>query len=490
MYRKKYSFVTGLLLAVLCLTACKAQKPSSQGTTPTGNVNPTDTVTMEATGTPTPTATVTPTPKAAPTFAQTTPIPTLPAFDDSTPHIVWALHFSGSASEEVQAEIQDFLNGKGIDCRIDFIKDANVLCGTEFGKWIDAQQEANRAPDIVNSNAWETTTLTFEFVEQKLSPLNDLLETEVGKELYDAYSEWEWKKIEVNGNIYTMPWRRETIDNGRFLYVNNQYLDTFQKLYDGTYESLRSAMQSVSDEELILASEYLGDEFFAFKGYQVLWEMDCLYEDNDTPVEVVDLTDEPGIEEFVRTIYHDYRDGVLKPFVKPEEVTDDVFAYFTKGKIDGIEGFTEVVVLPDLCLCSTGMAYGILNSSTRKELAFQVLAACYSDPRIASLLYLGYEDVELWNERDAYKRTCETSSITGYVPYYTEEEWELLHAYNLEVGNLFSKMYNESGMSYYINKNYETYLDSYFSRPRDHSEILNPVKQKIAKWYESKKEQK
>lgn len=411
-----------------------------------------------------------------------------PDADDN--HIVWELHFSSPVYEEAQAEIRSFLAEKGIDCHIDFVSDGFHLCGSEYAEWINKQQDANQSPDIINSNAFENTTLAYRFVEQEFYPLNDFLETDAGKQLYDAYADVEWKRIAVNGNIYTMPWRRELIDSGIYIYVNNAYLDSFHETYNGTYASLREALFTVSDKKLVLASYGLDTCFWAFDDYYTLFGLNYHCEPDGKMGRIEDPSQQAGAKEYLQMIYNDYKDGVLKPFVSPEEMADNIYAYFSNKKLSGLDGFTEVVVQPDMFHTSKGMSYGILSSSKHKKLAFEVLAACYSDPRIASLLWWGYSDEEEWKERDQWMRTCKPSAITGFIPYYSEDEWNAIHKVSSSIGNLFSYMYNTgNGNAYRISSDYETYLDRYFSTSHDYSEVINLANQRLEEWYSNKLQQ-
>lgn len=456
-----------LLLCICFVTACNEKKTGEEKATPTNEVSSTLIPTL---------------PDTTPTISPTSFVP-----DSNDNHLVWALHFSESIDEDAQAEIRSFLAEQGIDCQIDFIRDGYYLGGREYAEWIDSQQNAGNSPDIVNTNAWENQTSAGEFLEREMYPLNEFLETESGKVLYAAYADVEWKRIALKGQVYSIPWRRQELNGrGTYIYVKNAYMDAFQEKYSGTYESLREVLLSLSDKELILASYGLGIDFFAFENYYTLFSLDYHYGDDGSLGKFVDASRIDGTEEKLRMIYGDYREGVLKPFVAPEEIPDNAFAYLSDRKLFGMDGYTEVVVQPDSFFFSPGMSYGILASSQHKKLACEVLAACYSNPRIASLLYFGYSDEEVWQEKDQWFRSCKPSTITGFFPFYSEEELNQVGKVGSVIGRLFISMYkkNNDGTCR-INPDYEAFLDTYFSTPHDYSEVLIMANHKLEEWYNS-----
>ena len=74
--------------------------------------------------------------------------------DDSRPRIVWAVNFHAYISEDVQVQIQNFLDEKGIDCKIEFTP-LIMEGGAAYEKWLNGQKEAGTTPDILTGCLWE-----------------------------------------------------------------------------------------------------------------------------------------------------------------------------------------------------------------------------------------------------------------------------------------------------------------------------------------------
>ena len=74
--------------------------------------------------------------------------------DDSTPHVVWAVHFTANISKENQAKVQAFLKEKGIDCLVYLVSVPNRV-GDDYAQWLDERKTENQAPDILSSCVWQ-----------------------------------------------------------------------------------------------------------------------------------------------------------------------------------------------------------------------------------------------------------------------------------------------------------------------------------------------
>ncbi|MBR6365871.1 MAG: hypothetical protein IKS10_07235 [Lachnospiraceae bacterium] len=96
-------------------------------------------------------------------------------------------------------------------------------------------------------------------------------------------------------------------------------------------------------------------------------------------------------------IHRDMQKGILAKIEDEKDINEHTFAYIRVGKGPEIEGYTERIIKRDSFVTMTACSYGVLRDAPQKDLAVQVLAECYSDPRIASLLTWGYEDADKWD---------------------------------------------------------------------------------------------
>lgn len=471
------------VLLILCLTACNTNGNASQMVSPIAET-PTEIPTKEITPTPTSKPTPTPTPTLAP--IRVTPT----VYDDSRPYIVWALHFSGSVYDEAQAEIQKFLDEKGIDCRIYFIRDAYYEISDEYARWIDGAQAGNVEVDIVTTNGWNYTGQAYAFAERELYPLNDFLESEEGSELWNAYSEVEWMEASINGKNYTMPQRRDMTSDGIYLYVKEEYKSIFDTVYDESYDSLQKFCSMIPEENQIVCTGLMS-YLYAFLGYS-----DVLYAPyNVNEGKFLNVLEQDGIREYGERLYSDYVKGKLRIYniyndsdveLPPDNAA--VYIYRTTGqRTDEIPGYVKVELMPDVHV-GMGISYGILETSTHKELALQVMAACYSDPEIASLLWWGEKNPEKWLERTAALREEQPSAVSGFFPYIEDWEWLALEEYNTVWLSVVSNILVQSsdGASFRINANYLEYLDELYSKQYDYGELVDEMNRQMEEWREAK----
>ena len=402
--------------------------------------------------------------------------------EDQPNHIVWAVSGFAYISEETQAEIQRLIEEKGIDCTIEFTS-AEHYGGEEYVAWLNGEKEKNSAPDILTGCFWKTGTIEgASFLKKEFYPLNEFLQTENGSQLYDAYAKLEWKRTEVDGKIYIIPNRprSERKDSGVYLYVNTQYESYFDS-FDGTYDSLRKVYDEVHDDNLIIAMGSAGTitTLAMMGGYREIY--DASY--HEPSQKYIDLTRDTHTKEFLMTWYTDLQEGLLVSEVEPEDLPENALAYIHYGKLDSLNGYSEYVVLPDLYETLAGGSYGVLKDSTHKDLAIQVLAACYSDPRIASLLTWRESDEEEWQEKTAYLKTCQASSFTGFVPALSKEQIALLDSYNDAVDSLVRSIYDTRGNKPVLNPDYVESLEQFFSRQRDYGDVFDVLNQQLDLWY-------
>ena len=414
--------------------------------------------------------------------------------DDSRPCIVWAVSIHASIPEDIQVQIQNFLDEKGIDCRVKFTP-LIMEGGSAYEKWLNGQKGAGTTPDILTGCFWEHGVVDLAaFVKKELLPLNSYLESEAGKELYDAYAEVEWNRTRVDGVIYSIPVRHRSYQNtqGRiYLCVKDEYKSFFDAGFDGTYVSLRKVRETIPGSPKIAVESFFDISFASsFFQTQTIFYAPYCWDRN----EIVDLTRKKDYKELLLDIYSDYQSGVLVDVESIEQVDGSVCAYIGfsgsgGGYYDIPKGYSEYVLAPELYLSSPGAgSYGISAFSEKKDLAFRVLSACYSDPKIASLIFWRTADEDRWNERTRFLKTCEPSPLNNFIPDITQEEFLLLKSYDNDLNVLGSKFYLQQGGNnvHILNPDFPNAVEQFFSSSRDRGEILEKVNEQLQDWIDKK----
>ena len=405
--------------------------------------------------------------------------------DDSLPHIVWVL-----TNEDTRKRIKQFISQKGIPCHIDFIS-APSIRGEDYKEWLSEQKNENNAPDILpagygkNGEAGPVT-----FVEEEFLPLDSYWDTEEGRILRESYGEVEWAQAAVNGCIYNTPIRSfssDTMsfvkDTGSYIYLNNRYKEYFEGLSDVSYYSLKKSLEQISDLKPVIAIGTLDENvLLAFLGgYNPFY---VGYYDPHTK-RVSSLMEEEELKEYLTDFYQDIKNGVLM-YVDHENAdiySEHVLAYLPLHREDPPEGFTEVLLAPNLFCTYISPGYGILAGSENADLAFQVLSACYSDPAMASLLASGYENAESWMEVTEYLNTMETSELTGFIPRLSDEQKQTVSAYVNDIYDLMLRMFQDQGEERTLNPNYLSYVERFFANPHDYGDVFDELNAQLDEWF-------
>ena len=408
--------------------------------------------------------------------------------DASVPHIVWVIDSVGQGIPQAhQQTIQDFIIEKGINCQIDFIY-LGLDDGEEYKAWLAEQRDDGKNVDIFSPCSWEYGIMkAVPFTEEEFYPMNDFLESEEGKKLWESFSEIEWRLQSVNGINYAVPNRQGLKDYGIYLYFNDLYLEYCEEGFDGTYDTLKRVYDRIQGPKpTIYTRGYTDSQLMAFFGG---YENGFLLTYDYHTQKVCDLINRQELKKFLHDIYMDYKSGVLVDCYdagEPDDYSESTLAFLTYERIEPPKGFSVYTLKPDLMVTQSLGTYGILSSSKQKTLAFQVLATCYSDPKIASLIQWKTTDTESWIEYKKYMDLLETSALTGFVPRLPEEEMPAYKQYYEELLRLCIEMYVTTNKGVSLNPNYLNYLDRFFARPRDYGDLFDTINAQLEEWFSTK----
>lgn len=403
--------------------------------------------------------------------------------ESSKPTLTWAYIDLVPINDTAKELIAQVLEKKGIECNIEYVS-TSILDVKGYPSWVKDQRETGHVPDILHTSFWYHGVYDFaDFAQDELLPLNDYLESDEGKELREAYSEAEWRRASFGETIYTTPFR----SGGEELYyfVNNKYIKDFEADFDGTYQSLKKILEKHSESDLCIGAGNFGDEIGAvWLGYERAGTM--LYEFETG--RIVDITREPKVKEMLQLIYSDLQSGQLIINPKPELIKKEKLVYVARMAKPEMEGFTAYRMEPDTV--HTGFDYfGISKYSSQKELALQVLAAVYCDPRIASLIDFRREDPEGWlNQAEYIKNNLQESPVMGFVADLSLEQREALNDYYDTIYPLFFSMIDIAGGRSDINQLYLKLLDETFDNPKDYGDVFDAINCQMEEWLENHKE--
>ena len=371
-------------------------------------------------------------------------------------------------SETDQKEINRILKEKGIDYQIRFLiprdEEGNLIVD-EYPEWVSAFSKKGYL-DIITTSGWSYGDESqIQFYQKEMLPLNSYLETPAGSRLKEVYTDDEWKQCSIEGAVYGVPIAVQGayttfstdlyLDFGTYIAVNDSYSAYFEE-FDGTYASLRRIYKSIGDNDLriVIPSLPAINTLYGLMGYS------CL---NETPFDyaegrMADISQGDELHSLLTEISEDLKTGVLVNQDWGQEAPrEKVLAYIHMGKRLLPEGFTDYCSAPALYDLNVRAKYGISAYSNKKEQAFEVLAACFSDIDLLGLFYQGADEEqmrELLQRRREYLAMNTESEWAGiYISYgeYTEKVRE----FYMSINRMTNRMKTETGYDSNGNTIYE-----------------------------------
>jgi len=365
--------------------------------------------------------------------------------------------------EENRNEINRILYEKGLDCQIRFVK-AGDHFGTEYAQWLDYCEETIPL-DIISSSSWsQGESEVYDFLNTRMFPLNDLLETEEGKTLKEAYTANEWRECTRNRKVYTVPvavrgsfYTGYTIDTGLHISVKEDYLDFFTE-YDGTYTFLKEIYKRIGNNDLCIVINQIDETMlYGLLGYKALHYAAIPY--SEELRSVPDITETDELPSLLKNLYDDLNSGLLINPSVASEIPDNVLVFLEGNATTERTGFRDLVIQDGTYEFNCNMKFGINRTSTQKELAFQILSVCFSDPDILCLIYPGV-DRNLIDERMKKLSAIPEADTAGMILPETERILSSIMAEDTQYDMHFLRLVN----SMYVYRNPEDYS----------TRILNP----------------
>ena len=403
--------------------------------------------------------------------------------EPSKPTLIWAYIDVMPVNDRAKELIAQVLEEKGIECNIEYVT-TSILDVDSYPSWVKNQRESGQVLDILHTSFWHHGAYDFsDFAQDELLPLNDYLESDEGKEFREAYSEAEWRRASFGETIYTPPFRSG--EGELYYFVNNKYIEDFEAIFDGSYQSLKRILEKNSEFEPVIGAANVGDDIGTiWLGY----ERNGLETYENKTGRIVDITRQPKAKEMLQLIYSDIQRGELVINPNPELIKKELLVYVARRFKPEMEGYTAYRMSPNHNHSGFDF-FGISKYSSQKELALQVLAAVYCDPRIASLINFKREDPEGWVSQAEYlKNSLQISPVMGFVADLSLEQREALVDYYLTIYPLFYTMINISGGKSEINQSYLKQLDAVFDAPKNYGDLFDVINSQLDEWLKKHKE--
>lgn len=358
-------------------------------------------------------------------------------WENASHQIKWILFSEPQLTDDNKNTINRILYEKGLDVRIDFLA-KGAKSNQEYIDWVRNEV----CPDILTAGSWFSPSLGYEFLKTDFLPLNNYLYTSEGGRLREAFGSVEWKKVTLDGNIYTVPRNsnRFSYNNAVYIAINNDYSESFAS-FDGTYASLKRIRKDLNNPEVKILFDYVEyDKVFALLGYHTVYKGMLPYDPQTGK-----LLDPARVAEeekaLCNSLFEDIKSGIIVNQAYDAAIPEKSLAIVFTGIRSEIPGYTIQVLLEDNYEVNPLMSYGVYRGSEQSELALQVLTACFSDPEISSIINWGIRDGAAWNERTRLMMTEQESNLTGFRPALSGEEEKSLKPYTQGQMELFMDLY-------------------------------------------------
>lgn len=333
--------------------------------------------------------------------------------------VIWCIDDFAQVPEENVKKLNQALYQKGYDVavRFDYINEPEDSQDTDdhYQKEL-IQKIKNQETDIVNCG-WESDELPGGVVKLirmgYFLPLDQWLNTEEGKQVYQLYDEEVWKACQVDGVNFTMP--NESIYDipGTMVAINTQYIPKdLISSWDGTWEDLYRVLEKaeVPKDIMLIAGGPFWFQFMEKQSQNAYYVQDGL---------VYDIKEAKGFHPFMLDEFHSYLSFLNRCYKKgwlSKVEMGGVFRYTDQesedienlkygihintsvadAKLAGLEEEAkEKIIYEPINFCvgnHIGLGTAVCANSTKTEAALTLLKALRTEDDLANLLVWGSSD--------------------------------------------------------------------------------------------------
>lgn len=255
-------------------------------------------------------------------------------------------------------------------------------------------------------------------------PLDEYMETDIGRELYRAFPEKLWESLRINGRIYGLNGDMElALSPDCGYYVNASLAEKYG--YDITkpvleqLDILKSVRENEKDVDVF--STYLNiDSIVYFVNVKML--SSAVYWNGDTHSAELSI-DNPQYIEGLQLYDTLKSEGLLKItntsssesfFIRADSVFGAGIGYADMKPVEVDYFGNTVTAIPvfttKTAVRSTAWATGIYSKSEHKEKAFELLAKVFTDPVLNNLLVYGIEGENYTLENGVVKELANSNT--------------------------------------------------------------------------------
>lgn len=243
-----------------------------------------------------------------------------------------------------------------------------------------------------------------------LEDLSDYLASDKGSRLFDWYTEPEWKRVEVDGKKYVVPWQSNTYGSGYVAFNKAYVTEEMIKDFTGTPQELEQLLSSIEIPEGVhgILGSYSQSELAVLCD---MYSEEGVFFDLETGV-VENPFENQEFYAMLKALNTMFQSGLVKVFTgfsmedrEGQAVKDGKFvAWISYGQDETYESVKDsVITVPLAFSVPSGLSTsrGINKASSHKEEALELLTLLYTEATYGNLLAYGEEGVDYYLE-DGY----------------------------------------------------------------------------------------
>lgn len=243
-----------------------------------------------------------------------------------------------------------------------------------------------------------------------LEDLGDYLASDKGSRLFNWYTKPEWKRVEVDGKNYVVPWQSNAYGSAYIAFNKDYVTEEMVKDFTGTPQELEQLLSSIEIPAGVhgILGSYSQSELAVLCG---MHSEEGVFFDLETGV-AVNPFENQKFYNISKQINEMYQGGLIKVFggldpvsLLRQAVTNGKFvAWIGYGQNEHYESVKDSVITVPLAFSvpsALSTSRGINKTSSHKEEALELLTLLYTDATYGNLLAYGEEGVDYYLE-DGY----------------------------------------------------------------------------------------
>lgn len=338
--------------------------------------------------------------------------------------------------------------------------------------------------DICNTGYLYTTENLKNLSEMKekkyFRNLADILDSESGKMLKNAYSDYEWKSVEENGRIYTIPNQCFMPHRGYLAFSRKYFSEKIAETYDGNIEKLDQYLTDAMKKELGEDALIWGLSYYDTLNLLGIYDLYGVWGKESTGQFQSACSDE-RYTAVLKMLHHCREEGILNSISDLENILpEDMEKEMRDGEFgiavvpdnmdwETVKKNAYIVELPYHYIGDYAQGNAIIQSSSKWEKVLRLYGLLVSSSEDANCLVLGKEN-EDYILKDGY--ACDVETQESLSARFAKQNLGIADCVYNGRGEYFGKQVKKGKKQYFST---ELFTESCFNGFKPDFTKLEPV---------------